>query len=340
MPGGMEKHIYFLTQEQRKQYVVDVVFNEGESETLGDYRIGWFRYSKVKPAFVGVFLFYINVLFFLLLRKSRYDVVHIHGDWSSLILSSVVKRLVKSKVLIFSIHGKLQNSICYKNLLKYFLRPVNHIFATGFETGTELQTMVGNKVTIQPSGVNHIYFEECTTTCKDIDVITVANINAKKNIEFIVDIAAVNQHLSFVVVGDGGRRGYIESKIRDAQLQNIRLLGNRNALEIRTLLDRSSLFLLTSVEEGTPTAVLEAMTRGLPVVSSLVGGIEHILTDGENGFVISAFDVMDYSEKINKILNDSRIYSYMQMHNINKSREFKWERVAQKITQVIGNKLR
>ena len=46
MPGGMEKHIFYLTQEQRKNHYVKVIFNEGEAQSEFDVKIGNFRKDK------------------------------------------------------------------------------------------------------------------------------------------------------------------------------------------------------------------------------------------------------------------------------------------------------
>ena len=66
-------------------------------------------------------------------------------------------------------------------------------------------------------------------------------------------------------------------------IDNVILLGFKNTEEIITLMDNSFAFLLTSFSEGTPTSILEACSRGLPIVTSNVGGIKSIIKEEQRG---------------------------------------------------------
>lgn len=343
MPGGMEKHIFYLTQEQRKNHYVKVIFNEGEAQSEFDVKIGSFPYGRIKPAFVGVFLFYFNVLFEILKKREKFDVIHIHGDWSSLVFAKVVKKITNAKVVLFSIHDKLRTKKLYNKLMSHFLKNVGHVLSTGYEAGSQIRSLMKDKeVTVQPSGVSQIFFEvpEGREMQKEIDIVTVANINPKKNIEFVVDLAKNNKEFSFVVIGFGPLYSSIKDKIQKLGLDNIKMLGAMSAVEIRGILDKSSCFLLTSFEEGTPTAILEAMVRGLPIVTSDAGGIQNIIKNNENGFVLNRFSVEDYSEKLRMILKDKDLYNNMRKNNMAVSENFGWNKVAERITKITESVLK
>ena len=113
-----------------------------------------------------------------------------------------------------------------------------------------------------------------------------------------------------------------------------------SAVEIRRILDKSSCFLLTSFEEGTPTAILEAMVRGLPIVTSDAGGIQNIIKNNENGFVLNRFSVEDYSEKLRMILKDKDLYNNMRKNNMAVSENFGWNKVAERITKITESVLK
>jgi sugar transferase (PEP-CTERM/EpsH1 system associated) len=106
------------------------------------------------------------------------------------------------------------------------------------------------------------------------------------------------QHrLRLVLVGDGPLRARLEQQIVDAGLQDcVFLAGARSdvAPAMRTL----SLFALSSIAEGTPVTMLEAMASSLPVVSTAVGGIPDLVVDGATGSLVPARDPQAMAEAL------------------------------------------
>lgn len=92
-----------------------------------------------------------------------------------------------------------------------------------------------------------------------------------------------------VLVGEGSERAPLE-RLAAAQglTGNVRFLGLRR--DVPRLLGAADMVLLTSVSEGIPLALLEGMAAGLPVVSTAVGGVPEVVTDGGEGFLTAAGD--------------------------------------------------
>src|SRR5262249_4177146 len=87
-----------------------------------------------------------------------------------------------------------------------------------------------------------------------------------------------------VLVGEGPERPKIEDQVRRLGVAaGVRFLGLRQ--DVARLLRATDLFLLTSVSEGIPLTVLEAMAAGLPVVATRVGGLAEVVVDGETGLL-------------------------------------------------------
>lgn len=107
--------------------------------------------------------------------------------------------------------------------------------------------------------------------------------------------SACRSRFRFLIVGDGEERGKLESLLEGCT--NFRLLGWRNDME--TIWGAADAALLTSRNEGTPTALIEAMAAGVPFVATNVGGVKDVavgelreLSQGfgvraDNGFLIS-----------------------------------------------------
>jgi glycosyltransferase involved in cell wall biosynthesis len=100
-----------------------------------------------------------------------------------------------------------------------------------------------------------------------------------------------------VLVGEGPERGPIEELVRrDGLGAHVRLLGLRK--DVARLLPAADLFLLTSVTEGIPLTVIEAMGAGLPVVATRVGGMTEVVEDGGTGLLAPAGDDGALAEQV------------------------------------------
>jgi sugar transferase (PEP-CTERM/EpsH1 system associated) len=95
--------------------------------------------------------------------------------------------------------------------------------------------------------------------------------------------------LRLVLVGDGPLRARLEQKIVEAGLQDCAWLAGPRS-DVAPPMRSFSLFALSSIAEGTPVTMLEAMASGLPVVSTAVGGIPDLVLDGATGALVPPGD--------------------------------------------------
>jgi glycosyltransferase involved in cell wall biosynthesis len=93
----------------------------------------------------------------------------------------------------------------------------------------------------------------------------------------------------FAVAGDGPLRADLEARAKRLGIaKSVRLLGTR--FDVPELLQMAHIFVLPSLWEGLPIALLEAMGAGLPVVATRVEGVEEVIVDGENGLLLPPAD--------------------------------------------------
>ncbi len=92
-------------------------------------------------------------------------------------------------------------------------------------------------------------------------------------------------------------------QIKAAGLETyVHLLGMRQ--DIPQLLAISQLFILPSVSEGLPNALLEAMAAGVPVVATDLGSCREIITNGQNGILVPAGNAAPLTEAAIKLLKN------------------------------------
>ena len=123
---------------------------------------------------------------------------------------------------------------------------------------------------------------------------TVASLTAKKGHRYLFEaVAALRDrgvHCSLLLAGDGPERralGALATTLRIAD--RVHFLGDHP--RVGELLDAIDLFVLPSVTEGLPLALLEAMAAGKAVVATNVGGVPEVITSGTNGVLVPARDV-------------------------------------------------
>jgi glycosyltransferase involved in cell wall biosynthesis len=110
-------------------------------------------------------------------------------------------------------------------------------------------------------------------------------------------IVTRHPRIRLVLVGDGPERAAIESRIAELRLgEHVRLLGTRS--DVNQLLPAADLFLLTSISEGIPLTIIEAMAAGLPVVATDVGGMSEVVANGETGYLAPAQNAAALAERV------------------------------------------
>jgi glycosyltransferase involved in cell wall biosynthesis len=120
-----------------------------------------------------------------------------------------------------------------------------------------------------------------------IKVVTVGRLVPWKQVDQLIKAIAECDEAGLVVVGDGPDRERLEQLARGGNLgDRVYFAGQRKQEETVSLMAACDLFVLNSTYEGLPHVVLEAMSAGLPVVATAVGGTPEVVSDGENGMLI------------------------------------------------------
>jgi len=135
----------------------------------------------------------------------------------------------------------------------------------------------------------------------------VATFKRQKGHKVLVDAAATLipdfPHLHFLFVGDGELIDELRNQVRELNLeQNIHFLGMRN--DIPEILVASDSFVLPSLWEGLPMALIEAMASGLPVIATDVSGTRQVLESGKTGIMVEPGDAQVLAYSIMELLNN------------------------------------
>lgn len=96
----------------------------------------------------------------------------------------------------------------------------------------------------------------------------------------------------------------------------------------------SHVMILPSRAEGVPMALLEGMAWGLPIISSPVGGIPDIITDGQEGFLVPPDDIPAISEAIQRFVENRDLLREMSTQARRRAESFSLEKYRQNLKAV------
>src|SRR3989338_2730858 len=138
---------------------------------------------------------------------------------------------------------------------------------------------------------------------------TIANFYPAKGLEYFIRAAYYfqdNNNVVFFIIGDGRERIDMEALIHELGLEKkFFLLGQLpDAFKYLPAFDQ---FVLPSVKEGFPWALIEAMAAKLPIVATRVGAVPEIIEDGKNGLIVEPGDPEAMAGKIKEIMDSSHL---------------------------------
>jgi glycosyltransferase involved in cell wall biosynthesis len=138
-------------------------------------------------------------------------------------------------------------------------------------------------------------------------IATVGTLKEQKGHRYLIDAAheIVPRHPDwhFLLVGDGGLRDGLQAQVRELGLsENIHFLGNRH--DVPELLAASDLFVLPSLWEGLPMALIEAMAASKAVVATAVSGTVQVVVPNETGLLVPPGDSGLLAQAIEQLLTD------------------------------------
>src|SRR5262249_46486161 len=121
--------------------------------------------------------------------------------------------------------------------------------------------------------------------------VTVGRLVSLKCVDRVIKALVSCPMVGLVSVGDGAERKRLEDLANTLDVADrVYFTGQVSHVETRRLMAACDFFVLNSIHEGLPHVVLEAMSLGLPVVATAVGGTPEIVCDGHNGRLIAPAD--------------------------------------------------
>lgn len=242
-----------------------------------------------------------------IIKEEKPDVVHLHSSKAGITGRAAIRS--KNIKLIYNPHGfsfLMKNTSKIKRTIYWLIEKIATLrkcTIVGCSVGEyeEARKLSKDSICIN----NGINIEEMDNDIKNIEnskmetdelkVCTIARINYQKNPEMFNSIAKENQQINFTWVGDGELREKLNAF-------NINVTGWKTRKEALEILKENDIFILTSLWEGLPISLLEAMyMKKICIVTDVIGN-KDVIKNGINGFICK--DVSEFSNRLNEIINN------------------------------------
>lgn len=197
------------------------------------------------------------------------------------------------------------------------------------------------KVVLLPNMITNLPNEK--SDLSNSNLISVSRLDSGKRIDEIVDIFGKleNKESKLYIIGDGSEYNNLKNQIKDLNLEDrVQVLGYLNHENIEKYMLNSSAFLMTSITEGLPMVLLEAMSYGVPcIVYKTASGTGDIVKNGENGYIINDRNQQEFISDLNKFLSDDKLKKKMGKSAIKTAEKFEEKNIVKIWNKVLKEKV-
>ena len=313
--GGGPSHIFLLKEILKEEFdffLAMPLFNE-KSKNLDKKK--YLNISERKISLIDI----IRLIIFS--KKNSIDIIHAHGKGAGLI-ARIIKIFLR-KPLIYTFHGihtlclskvKRFFYICYENLTGWLDDEKVFVSLSEKKQTINLKIFIGKNNSIINNSTKNMTRKKNIQNRNNLkiginnnkkNIISICRLVDQKNIFEIFKIAKKLKIYNFIVLGDGYLLEKAKIYLEKNKIMNVYLFGTKT--DVFKYLYESDLFLSTSLYEGHPISILEAMSIGLPIVATEVTGNIDTISSGLSGFFYRLGDVNRAIYFIEKLLKNNEL---------------------------------
>lgn len=258
------------------------------------------------------------------IKDHQIQVLHCHLPWAGF-LGRLVHGITKIP-MVYSEHNKQEryHKITFY-LNKFTFNSQSRAIAVSEDVAESIQKNIKPKIPVQVvlNGVNTDSFQKDIALGKTlrekldlpenaIVIGTIAVFRFQKRLiewlEIMKQVCAENANVYGIIVGDGPLKQEILEKRKLLGLE-AKIIMPGLETDVKPWLSAMDIYMMTSVFEGLPIALLEAMSMSCPVVSTDAGGIKEVIRSEEHGLIVSTDQWNDLIPAANRIIKDTSLRS-------------------------------
>lgn len=346
--GGVENHILNLSKELRKIGHEIVIITNANTGISGVHYIEGFKTyyltlftmfsGSVFPTIISSALPVVEILL-----AERIEVAHGH-QCSTLALEGLFHSRILGIPTCFTNHSLVKTEtvggVVTASTFKMTVKNTDRIICVSSATKYNTMDRLGikeNQIKVIPNAVTEEFKPETAENSNGLIVISVVTrLTTRKGsillAEILPAICAIDERIRIVIAGEGEKKELLEQTVERHRLnRKVTFLGGIDRLKVKDLLNRSHLFLNTSLTDAFCISIIEAAACGLYVVSTNVDGIGEVLPKDMITLVnpTGSEIITGIRSSIPKIPNYNREVSHRRVHSM-----YRWSDIAEKTDRI------
>ena len=345
---GIGFHVYNLSKKLIEEgHDVSVM-------TRGHIKVENYQFEDIKvikAPFLPIYPLHVHLHGWFIHRKLKrfieknFDLIHLHNP-----LVPVIKTNLPTVV---TMHGSLIENVGAMELVdfkSFFSKILGRTFS--YSISKDLINYADDVITISESVAQQIKeyynFEVLKIIYNGVDtekfhpsknnqnyILYVGRLGHGKGIFDLLDafkMLSNETETKLLIAGKGELEEKIRSKIRNEHINNVIMLGHVEQKDLVGLYQNAKIFVFPSHYEGLPTAVLEAMASGIPIVASDVSGCRDLINNNYNGVLVPPEDPIKLYESAHYLLSNPKFAEYLGKNaRLTAEREYSWDVLSKKV---------
>ena len=313
--GGAEQLIYqeisHLQKNDNITIDLHVIFEEGPLyNKFANSNINVKVWNSPHKSLKMIYIYFKIIMY---LRKYKYDVLHTHlvdsyGPW--------VGRIARIKKVIATVH----NDVRYSIVERIGLTRSDVLIACGAQVEENVKKFANKNKVVRLNNATSVKAgfvcdmdklnREYGINPGDIVLLSFGRLTEQKGYEYLINAFHIahksNNKLVLLIGGDGELRGGLENLIKENNdTQAIKILGE--VADVHELYSRAEIYINSSLWEGLPMTLIEAIGYGKPVIATNVGGNSEIVKNNKSGLLVESRDIDSMAHAISKLVDDQEL---------------------------------
>ena len=263
-----------------------------------------------------------------ILKKINPDVVFGFGEWFNPYLIFAASRLKYPIFVCDRMSPTLKFGMVLDSAKRILYKRANGIIAqTNYAADIIRRRTNAKNVAVIPNPLNLMNYIQCE---KKNYIVTLGRLSKEKGHLYLIQAFAKinNGDWTLNIIGDGPMRPELENLTKNLGIEK-KVIFHGHLKDFSKIFSESKIFVLPSLSEGFPNALIEAMSVPLACISSdCPGGPRDIITHGENGLLVQSTNVEALTGALNKLIEDEFLRNKLSGNAFKIRERLEYEKIA------------